>query len=152
MQKLDKNTVLIDRKRESGGGEGEASARERVHLPGQARVHLWRRVHRALDLRAQGERDGGEYVIGGGRSKREGAERTFSVFSLTHTQELSEFQIKTETDDLHLRKRRWQGREPAPNDNGYVITKLGVGCAPLSASDAGRRKLKAAPGLGLSAG
>ena len=39
-----------------------------------------------------------------------------------------------------------------PNDNGYVITKLGVGCAPLSASDAGRRKLKAAPGLGLSAG
>ena len=39
-----------------------------------------------------------------------------------------------------------------PNDNGYVITKLDVGCAPLPAIDAGRRKLKAAPGLGLSAG
>ena len=39
-----------------------------------------------------------------------------------------------------------------PSDNGYVITKLDVGCAPLPATNAGRRKLKAAPGLGLSAG
>jgi hypothetical protein len=29
-----------------------------------------------------------------------------------------------------------------PNDNGYVITKLDVGCAPL----------QTAPGLGISAG
>jgi len=39
-----------------------------------------------------------------------------------------------------------------PNDNGYAITKLNVGCASLPAIDAGRRRLKAAPGLGLSAG
>ena len=39
-----------------------------------------------------------------------------------------------------------------PNDNGFVVTKLDVGCAPLPAIDAGRRKLKAGPGLGLSAG
>ena len=39
-----------------------------------------------------------------------------------------------------------------PNDNGYVITKLDVGCAPLPAVGVGRRKLSAAPGLGLSAG
>ena len=64
-----------------------------------------------------------EYMTGGedrSRKERERESYIFSVFSLTHTQTLFDFQIittptlKTETHDLHLRKRRWQGREPAP--------------------------------------
>ena len=39
-----------------------------------------------------------------------------------------------------------------PNDSGYAITKLDVGCAPLPATGTGRRKLNAAPGLGIAAG
>ena len=39
-----------------------------------------------------------------------------------------------------------------PNDNGYAVSKIVAGCAALPATDAGRRrKLKAGPGLGLSA-
>ena len=51
--------------------------------------------------------------MAGGRRSKGKIFHTFSVFSLTQTQVLFDFQIKTETHDLHLRKCRWQGRELA---------------------------------------
>ena len=85
----------------------------------------------------------------GGRSK--GNLFSYFFFSLTH---FSTFKKKKKQKPTTNACGSAGGKAVSllPNDNGYVITKLDVGCAPLPAVGAGRRKLSAAPGLGLSAG
>lgn len=56
--------------------------------------------------------DGGG-VEGGQRERERGRERAYT-FSFRSHKNFSTYKKKTETHDLHLRNRRWQGREPSP--------------------------------------
>jgi len=85
---------------------------------------------------------------GGGGSKGKKIFHTFSFRS--HTFRLSK-KKKQKPTTYTCGSAGGKAVSLLPSDNGYVIAKLDVGCASLPATGAGRRKLNAAPGLGISA-